>query len=83
MVLGVHARQLKRKSRGVARGLSVRLVFIAFAEQQGGSPKKWQNFGKHFGFQALFFSSKSPANRLWKLLCTRQGSNLQAYDPKS
>ena len=50
---------------------------------EGGSPKKWQNFGKYFGFLGCFFPIKSPLDRLLDLICTRQGSNLQPYDPKS
>jgi hypothetical protein len=31
----------------------------------------------------FFERFKSPEDWLWDLLCTRQGSNLQPYDPKS
>jgi hypothetical protein len=31
----------------------------------------------------FFERFKSPEDWLWDLICTRQGSNLQPYDPKS
>jgi hypothetical protein len=31
---------------------------------RGGSPKKWQKFGKYFGFSALFFRFISTADWL-------------------
>ena len=34
-------------------------------------------------FGVLSGAAEWLANRLWYLLCTRQGSNLQPYDPKS
>ena len=45
--------------------------------------KKWQENGKRRFFGVLSGAAEWLGNRLWYLLCTRQGSNLQPYDPKS
>jgi hypothetical protein len=48
--------------------------------KKGGSPKKWQNFGKYFRFSSDFRRLKSSLNRLWHLISTRQDSNRQPCD---
>jgi hypothetical protein len=45
--------------------------------------KKRQSNGKVAFLVERSCNRKSPANHLWQLICTRQGSNLQPYDPKS